>query len=106
LDPSLVSKCIYFCLPQIDYKEIDSAQILYGLFIKNEKIDGKKILTRNIWQSIATRLSFLPKFIKEKPKNFFSGDLRPNGRTLGFIGNKFNKFLEENSLSENFKSKT
>ena len=33
LDPSLLSKCICFCMPPVDSKEIDNAQILYELKI-------------------------------------------------------------------------
>jgi hypothetical protein len=93
LDPSLLSKCICFCMPPVDSKEIDSAQLLYGSLIRN-KLDNK------ISQSTATRLSFVHKYVKEKSKKeeeFFSGDLQPTGITIGFIGKEFKKFLKENS---------
>lgn len=35
LDPSLLSKCNCFCMSPVDSKEIDSAQMVYGSFIKN-----------------------------------------------------------------------
>ena len=92
LDPSLLSKCICFCMPPVDSKEIDSAQILYGSFIKNN-------LDRKICQSSATRLSFVHKYVKDKSKieeDSFSGDLQPTGRTLGFIGKEFMKYLSSN----------
>ena len=57
LDPSLLSKCICFCMPPVDSREIDSAQVLYGSLIKNN-------LDRKICQSSATRLSFVHKFVK------------------------------------------
>ena len=94
LDPSLLSKCICFCMPPVDSKEIDSAQILYGSLIKNN-------LERKICQSNATRLSFVHKFVKDKSKieeESFSGDLQPTGRTLGFIGKEFRKYLEINKF--------
>ena len=90
IDPSLLSKCICFCMPPIDAREIDSAQILYGSLVKNN-------LGRKICQSSATRLSFIHKFVKEKAKieeDSFSGDLQPTGRTLGFIGKEFKKYFE------------
>ena len=94
LDPSLLSKCICFCMPPVDSKEIDSAQILYGSLIQNN-------LERKICQSNATRLSFVHKFVKDKSKieeDSFSGDLQPTGRTLGFIGKEFKKYLEINKF--------
>ena len=42
LDPSLLSKCICFCMSPVESKEIDSAQILYGSLIRNDL--DKKIL--------------------------------------------------------------
>jgi hypothetical protein len=54
LDPSLLSKCNCFCMPPIDSKEIDSAQMLYGSFIKNG-------LEKRISQLSATRFSFFYK---------------------------------------------
>ena len=102
LDSGLLSKCNYFCLSQVDCKEEDIAQILYGLFIINNILDGEKKYDRKISQSIVTRLSVLHKFIEEKSENLFSGDLKPNGRTLGFIGKEFKKFFDETSdLSHN-----
>ena len=94
LDPSLLSKCICFCMPPIDNKEIDSAQILYGALIKND-------LDRKICQTSATRLSFVHKFAKNKSKieeDSFSGDLQPTGRTLGFIGKEFSSYLKNRNL--------
>ena len=96
LDPSLLSKCICFCMPPVDSKEIDSAQLLYGSLIRN-KLDNK------ISQSTATRLSFVHKYVKEKFKKeeeFFSGDLQPTGRTLGFIGKEFNTFYSKENYDE------
>jgi MoxR-like ATPase len=90
LDPSLLSKCNCFCMPPVDSKEIDSAQMLYGSFIKNG-------LERKICQTSATRFSFVHKFVKDKSKveeDSFSGDLQPTGRTLGFIGKEFHKYFE------------
>jgi len=90
LDPSLLSKCNCFCMPPVDSKEIDSAQMLYGSFIKNG-------LERKICQSSATRFSFVHKFVKDKAKieeDSFSGDFQPTGRTLGFIGKEFHKYYE------------
>jgi hypothetical protein len=77
-------------MPPVDSKEIDSAQMLYGSFIKNG-------LESRICQSNATRFSFVHKFVKNKAKteeDSFSGDLQPNGRTLGFIGKEFKKYFE------------
>ena len=94
LDPSLLSKCICFCMPPVDSKEIDSAQVLYGSLIKNN-------LDRKICQSSATRLSFVHKFVKDKSRieeDSFSGDLQPTGRTLGFIGKEFKKYLNSNTF--------
>ena len=96
LDSSLISKCNCFCMSSIDNKEIDIAQILYGHFIKNG-------LERAISQSIATRFSFVHKFVKDKAKleeDYFSGDLQPNGRTLGFIGKEFHKYYM--NINNNF----
>ena len=90
LDPSLLSKCNCFCMPPVDSKEIDSAQMLYGSFIKNG-------LERKICQTSATRFSFVHRFVKDKARveeDSFSGDLQPTGRTLGFIGKEFHKYYE------------
>ena len=35
LEPSLLSKCNCFCIPLVDNKEIDNAQLSYNSFIKN-----------------------------------------------------------------------
>ena len=59
-------------------------------------VDNKEIDTAQIW------LSFVHRYVKEKSKKqeeSFSGDLQ--GRTLGFIGKEFKKFIIENS-NENF----
>ena len=61
LDPSLLSKCIGFCMPPEDSKEFDSAQILYGSLIHND-------LDKKISQSTEIRLSFVHRYIKEKSK--------------------------------------
>ena len=93
LDPSLLSKCICFYMPPVDSKEIDSAQILYGSLVRND-------LDKKISQTTATRLSFVHRYVKEKSikeEESFSGDLHPTGRTLGFIGKEFKKFIIENS---------
>ena len=93
LDPSLLSKCICFCMPPVDSKEIDSAQILYGSLVRDD-------LDKKISQTTAIRLSFVHRYVKEKSKKeeeSFSGDLHPTGRTLGFIGKEFKKFIMENS---------
>lgn len=97
LDPSLLSKCNCFCMPPVDSKEIDSAQMLYGSFIKNG-------LERKICQSSATRFSFVHRFVKEKARveeDSFSGDLQPTGRTLGFIGKEFHKYYENYNEDSN-----
>ena len=77
-------------MPPIDSKQIDSAQMLYGSFIKSG-------LEKRISQSSVTRFSFVHKQVKTKAKNeedSFSVDLKSNGRTLGFIGKEFKKYFD------------
>lgn len=91
IDPTLLSKCVCFCMPFVDTKEVDSSHIVYGYL-------RKKDLNREISQSIATRFSYLHREAKEKAKaeeNSFSGDIKPTGRTLCFIGKEFNTFLNQ-----------
>ena len=77
-------------MPPIDSKKIDSAQMLYGSFIKNG-------LEKRISQLSATKFSFFNKQVKTKSKieeDSFSGDLKSNGRTSGFIGKEFKKYFD------------
>ena len=99
LEQKFFNKCMCFSMTPIDSKEIDSAKILYGSLIKNN-------LDEKISYSIATRLSFVHKYVKDKFKNeedFFSGELQPTGRTLGFIGKEFSKYLNEKKNYEKLK---
>ena len=96
LEQRFFNKCMCFSMTPIDSKEIDSAKILYGSLIKNN-------LDKEISYSIATRLSFVHKYVKDKFKNeedFFSGELQPTGRTLGFIGKEFSKYLNDKNYEK------